>query len=118
MKTYLIALKAVIYMTLFVTFFTLLALWVRAFDPVMGIALSAWVRVPGLVLMAAGGIVGLACAWTFVARGQGTPAPFDAPRKFVAIGPYRFVRIARLRLLATQKPQGRKAGHALQLLLP
>jgi protein-S-isoprenylcysteine O-methyltransferase Ste14 len=27
-----------------------------------------------------------------VARGQGTPAPFDAPKKFVAIGPYRYVR--------------------------
>jgi protein-S-isoprenylcysteine O-methyltransferase Ste14 len=27
-----------------------------------------------------------------VAQGQGTPAPFDAPRNFVAIGPYRCVR--------------------------
>jgi len=25
-------------------------------------------------------------------RGEGTPAPFDTPRKFVATGPYQFVR--------------------------
>jgi protein-S-isoprenylcysteine O-methyltransferase Ste14 len=29
---------------------------------------------------------------TFVVLGQGTPAPFDPPRKFVATGPYRWVR--------------------------
>src|SRR5262249_46455685 len=28
----------------------------------------------------------------FTFRGRGTPAPFDAPRVFVASGPYRFVR--------------------------
>ena len=39
-----------------------------------------------------GGIIALACVATFVTRGQGTPAPFDPPRKFVAAGPYKFVR--------------------------
>ena len=34
----------------------------------------------------------LACIATFVTRGRGTPAPFDAPRALVAVGPYRYVR--------------------------
>jgi protein-S-isoprenylcysteine O-methyltransferase Ste14 len=42
--------------------------------------------------MAAGGTLAFACVATFVNRGEGTPAPFDPPRKFVAAGPYRFVR--------------------------
>ena len=29
---------------------------------------------------------------TFALLGRGTPAPFDPPRRFVAVGPYRFVR--------------------------
>jgi hypothetical protein len=59
MKTYLIALKAGIYMTVFVTFFAWLALEVRAFDPVIGVTLPAGIRIPGIVLMGAGGILGL-----------------------------------------------------------
>jgi protein-S-isoprenylcysteine O-methyltransferase Ste14 len=42
--------------------------------------------------MVLGGILALACAGAFVARGRGTPAPFDAPSAFVATGPYRYVR--------------------------
>jgi len=44
-------------------------------------------------LPAATGAAGyLCCAWEFAARGRGTPAPWDAPRRFVASGPYRAVR--------------------------
>ncbi|MET0753252.1 MAG: isoprenylcysteine carboxylmethyltransferase family protein [Pyrinomonadaceae bacterium] len=32
------------------------------------------------------------CAWNFTFTGEGTPAPFDAPKKVVAIGAYKFVR--------------------------
>jgi protein-S-isoprenylcysteine O-methyltransferase Ste14 len=32
------------------------------------------------------------CVVVFVTAGRGTPAPFDAPRRFVAVGPYRAVR--------------------------
>ena len=28
----------------------------------------------------------------FVVRGRGTPAVFDAPREFVVVGPYKYVR--------------------------
>jgi len=46
----------------------------------------------GIALMAAGGTLAFACIATFVSRGVGTPAPIDPPRKFVAAGPYQFVR--------------------------
>ncbi|HEV8468005.1 MAG TPA: isoprenylcysteine carboxylmethyltransferase family protein [Candidatus Limnocylindria bacterium] len=41
---------------------------------VLGLGISAW------------------CVTLFATRGRGTPAPWDAPRRFVAIGPYRLVR--------------------------
>ena len=79
---------------------------------------TALVLVPGLILWAttdaetgltvagpgdadlwiglAVGLIGLGLAvWTvrlFVTRGEGTPAPWDPPRKLVVAGPYRHVR--------------------------
>lgn len=32
------------------------------------------------------------CVWLFASVGRGTPLPWDAPRQFVAVGPYRWVR--------------------------
>ena len=32
------------------------------------------------------------CVWVFALTGHGTPAPWDAPSRFVAVGPYRWVR--------------------------
>jgi protein-S-isoprenylcysteine O-methyltransferase Ste14 len=32
------------------------------------------------------------CLWLFATVGRGTPGPWDAPRRFVAVGPYRWVR--------------------------
>ena len=46
----------------------------------------------GYALVVAGSFLALTCAAYFVVRGEGTPAPFDAPRRFVASGPYRFAR--------------------------
>ncbi len=31
------------------------------------------------------------CLWVFAVVGRGTPGPWDAPRRFVAVGPYRWV---------------------------
>ena len=42
--------------------------------------------------MIVGAAVAISCVAVFVARGRGTPAPFDPPREFVAQGPYRYVR--------------------------
>ena len=92
MRTVFIAVRALTYMTGFVLFWGWVALRVRAYDRSLGTLLPAWTQTLGIVLMVAGGIVALLCAGTFVARGRGTPAPFDAPREFVAVGPYKYVR--------------------------
>jgi protein-S-isoprenylcysteine O-methyltransferase Ste14 len=46
----------------------------------------------GLVPMVFGAIVMLTCVLRFGTTGEGTPMPLDPPRKFVAVGPYRYVR--------------------------
>ncbi len=46
----------------------------------------------GVLLAVAGALIALWCILTFVTVGQGTPAPFDPPRRLVVRGPYRFVR--------------------------
>ena len=43
-------------------------------------------------LWASGAAVIIACFWEFLARGQGTPAPIDPPRRLVVSGMYRYVR--------------------------
>jgi len=49
----------------------------------------AWEAVP---VIAAGAALYLWCAYNFAAVGRGTPGPWDAPRRVVARGPYRWVR--------------------------
>ncbi len=49
----------------------------------------AW---PATVLVGAGVALVTWCFWVFLAAGRGTPAPWDAPRRVVAVGPYRWVR--------------------------
>ena len=92
MKTFFLALRSAIYMTGFLLFFGWIALRVRALDHRIGVSLPAAVQIPGAILALLGAILGLACAVVFVSRGRGTPAIFDAPRVFVAVGPYRYVR--------------------------
>jgi protein-S-isoprenylcysteine O-methyltransferase Ste14 len=54
--------------------------------------LPIWIAGPGVGLGLAGALGLMACIALFVVRGRGTPAIFDAPRRFVAVGPYRYVR--------------------------
>ena len=86
------AIRALIYSTGFIFFWGYTALWVRRYDASLGISLPTWLLIPGISLMAIGAPIALACVGTFVVRGRGTPAPFDAPRQLVAAGPYRWVR--------------------------
>jgi protein-S-isoprenylcysteine O-methyltransferase Ste14 len=46
----------------------------------------------GLMPLVPGSLLMLACVWRFGTTGEGTPAPFDPPRRFVAAGPYGYVR--------------------------
>ena len=43
-------------------------------------------------VIAAGLALYVWCLWHFATTGRGTPGPWDPPRHFVAVGPYRFVR--------------------------
>jgi len=92
MKTLFLALRSVVYMSGFLLLFAWIALLVRAFDRRFGLSLPAAAKIPGVFLGALGAILVLACASVFISRGRGTPAIFDAPRAFVAVGPYKYVR--------------------------
>ncbi len=48
--------------------------------------------VAGALLISLGAATYFACQWDFANFGRGTPAPIDAPRKFVSRGLYRYVR--------------------------
>ncbi len=53
--------------------------------------LGGWRRI-GWLLVVPGIAVLLSSMFEFVVEGQGTPAPIDPPKQFVATGFYRFVR--------------------------
>ena len=84
-------LRSLIYVPAFILFFGWIALRVRIYDQDIGL-LSEWTKLPGIILMVVGGILVLICVGVFIIRGKGTPAVFDPPTEFVAIGPYKFVR--------------------------
>jgi protein-S-isoprenylcysteine O-methyltransferase Ste14 len=86
------ALRGAVAATLFVTLWTWLAMYARRFDPALGVQFSSYLRPAGWVVAAAGAVLCASCVIVFAMRGRGTPAPFDPPRVFVAIGPYRYVR--------------------------
>ena len=92
MTPLLAALRSAVYATGFVFLWGWIALGARRFDAALGGALPAALRPLGAVVMALGAVLALACVAVFVVRGRGTPAPFDPPRAFVAVGPYRWVR--------------------------
>jgi protein-S-isoprenylcysteine O-methyltransferase Ste14 len=50
---------------------------------------AAWEAV---AVIAAGAALYVWCIWNFAAVGRGTPGLWDAPSRFVAVGPYRWVR--------------------------
>lgn len=64
----------------------------RPLDSRIALSLPNWVRLPGLVVAILGAALALWCIGAFALVGRGTPAPFDAPREFVAVGPYGYVR--------------------------
>jgi protein-S-isoprenylcysteine O-methyltransferase Ste14 len=93
MRTLFTALRAVIFGAGFILLWGWIALGLHLnYDTDLGFELPAWTRTFSIVLVVVGGVLALACVTTFVTRGEGTPAPFDPPRKFVAVGPYKFVR--------------------------
>jgi protein-S-isoprenylcysteine O-methyltransferase Ste14 len=86
------AVRSVIYAIGFIVLWGWLAVSVRRYDSMFHFTMPAWLLPVGLVLAAVGISLAAMCVATFATRGRGTPAPFDAPRAFVATGPYRYVR--------------------------
>jgi len=88
----LIGVRAAVFGAMFLTFWGWIALSTRRFDPAVGVAGPPAGPVLGGIVLACGAVLAFTCVALFVVRGRGTPAPFDAPRVFVATGPYRIVR--------------------------
>jgi protein-S-isoprenylcysteine O-methyltransferase Ste14 len=87
-----LALRATVVATLFTIVWCWVTIWVIRFDTVFGFRLPSWLWPAGVVLVIVGGLVAAWCVVLFAREGQGTPAPVDPPKVFVATGPYRFVR--------------------------
>jgi protein-S-isoprenylcysteine O-methyltransferase Ste14 len=85
--------RSLVYSTLFIAF-------VLVFLPAQVLRLSEakapstmeWPQIVGMVLVVAGAVLAIWCVVTFGTIGQGSPAPFDPPRRLVIRGPYGFVR--------------------------
>ena len=92
MKLFFLTLRSIIYVPLFILLFSWIALRVQVFDSKIGVTLQNWTTLPGIIFMFAGGALVLMCVAVFIIRGKGTPAVFDPPREFVAVGPYAYVR--------------------------
>ena len=88
-----VLLRAVIYSSLFIT--SLLLLVPAQLVGRAGLLRPLVFGLPefvGTTATLVGALIALWCILTFVVLGQGTPAPFDPPRRLVVRGPYRFVR--------------------------
>ena len=86
------ALRSLFYATAFAYLWGYLALGVRQYDEQFGFSLPPSSATLGIIVMVIGSLIVVSCISTFVVRGDGTPAPFDAPRRLVVRGPYRYVR--------------------------
>lgn len=85
--------RTIVYASLFVGFF-LVFLPARV---LVATGISPWMswgptQIAGAMVTAAGALLALWCVLTFALIGQGTPAPFDPPRRLVTAGPYATVR--------------------------
>lgn len=92
MKTLWIALRALCYAACGTFLFIGFVVATRGFDRRFEAEFTPWTRAPRLLLTALGAILMPLCMGTFVIRGRGTPLVLDAPREFVASGPYRVLR--------------------------
>jgi protein-S-isoprenylcysteine O-methyltransferase Ste14 len=70
------------------TFLALIPSWLAA----VGRVNLGWLRWLGLASLAVGGVLIVVCVVGFAVQGQGTPAPFDPPRRLVTGWLYTRVR--------------------------
>src|SRR5262245_58627126 len=87
-----ITLRSIVYALMFIGFWSWLAFIVQRYDSRFAVIPPLWLRPIGWIMIGVGLTVACLCVSVFTVRGEGTPAPFDPPQKFVANGPYRYVR--------------------------
>jgi protein-S-isoprenylcysteine O-methyltransferase Ste14 len=88
-----VALRSLVFAAGFLWLWAWVALSLRQYDnTIAGGRLPAWTGVLGIAVFGVGSTFAAWCIGAFVLRGRGTPAPFDAPRKLVIAGPYRYIR--------------------------
>jgi protein-S-isoprenylcysteine O-methyltransferase Ste14 len=92
MQVVFVALRSAVAACAFLWLWAWVALRLRPFDSALGGPLPAWTQAVGLTALVVGATVAAWCIGAFVVQGRGTPAPFDAPRRLVAVGPYRYAR--------------------------
>ncbi len=92
MKTLFIAVRAAFFASGFMFVAGWFALEFRKLDALLPWYLPRWTEPAALPLGSGGAALVVASLVTFVARGEGTPAPFDAPQYVVTAGPYRYIR--------------------------
>ena len=88
-----ILIRALTYWTLFIGF-VLIAVPAQVLEA-SGLARPEEIgpqQVAGLLVLAAGAVLNIACVLTFVTVGKGTPFPLDPPRRLVDRGPYAIIR--------------------------
>ena len=89
MKLTFVAFRSILFAGGFLYLWAWVAVSLRQYDTS---PLPPWTRILGVLTFGAGLALAVWCIAMFVVRGHGTPAPFDAPRKLVAAGPYRYIR--------------------------
>ena len=87
-----IAVRAIVYATLFLGAWGSVAFLCRRLDRYIPIQVPRELIAPGVVVGFAGAALALTTVGLFIFEGRGTPAVFDPPRKFVPHGPYKLVR--------------------------
>ncbi len=92
MQLTLVTLRSIFFACGFLSFWTWIAFRLRRFDSLLGGALPAWSGALGPGALVLGGMLAAWCVEAFIVRGHGTPAPFDAPRRLVVVGPYLYLR--------------------------
>ncbi len=76
-----------------------------------------WHHTAGTVAFAVGAVIYLHCLWLFATRGEGTPAPFDPPRRLVWRGLYKYPMYLGILALVAGETLFLRSGHILVYLI-
>jgi protein-S-isoprenylcysteine O-methyltransferase Ste14 len=92
MNKKLVLIKSAIFAIGFLGGWGCIALVLRKLDAFINFKLPHGLEPFAVLLMIAGISLAFLSVYLFAVRGEGTPAPFDPPKIFVAIGPYHYTR--------------------------